>query len=106
MKLKAGTIKEYPSLEISGQIIGDNAAQVKSKIDTISRKHKGNLVIDLSEVTFIDSYGLGVLVYIWKLYRSNSRDIIFLCGGNFDVDIFSAANLDSLFTIARSEGEL
>ncbi|MBN1600806.1 MAG: STAS domain-containing protein [Chitinispirillaceae bacterium] len=106
MKLKASTIKGYPSLEISGQIIGDYAAQVKSKIDTISRKHKGNLVINLSEVTFIDSYGLGVLVYIWKLYRSNSRDIIFLCSGNFDLDIFSAANLDSLFTIIRSEGEL
>lgn len=106
MKLKTGTINKYPSLEISGQIVRDYAAQVKSKIDTISRKNNGNLVIDLSEVTFIDSYGLGVLVYIWKLYRSNSRDIIFLCGGNFDLEIFSAANLDSLFTIIRSRDEL
>ena len=106
MKLKTGTIKEHPSLVISGQITGDYAAQVKSKIDSINRKHTGDLVIDLSEVTFIDSYGLGVLVYVWKLYRSNSRDIVFLCGGNFDLDIFSAANLDSLFTIIRSGEEL
>lgn len=106
MKIKTGRIKAYSSIEISGQIIGNCAAQVTSKVDSVCRKSNGNLVIDLSEVTFIDSYGLGAFVYIWKQMKKESRELIFLCGGNFDLEIFSTSNLDSLFSIVHSQEDL
>ncbi len=106
MKIKNGKIKEYPALEISGKISGDCAALITSKIDILCKKNNSSIVINLSDVTFIDSNGLGALVFLWKKFKQESRGLIFLCGGNFDFDLFSTSSLDSLFTIVRSEEEL
>ncbi|HEX2956107.1 MAG TPA: hypothetical protein VHO70_04730 [Chitinispirillaceae bacterium] len=43
---------------------------------------------------------------MWKKFDEESRTLVFLCGGNFDLDLFSTSSLDSLFTIIRSEEEL
>lgn len=106
MKIKSGKIKEFPALEISGKITGDCAAVITSKIELLCKKNEGSVVINLSEVTFIDSNGLGALVFLWKRFKQESRGLVFLCGGNFDLDLFSTSSLDSLFTIVRSEEEL
>jgi anti-anti-sigma factor len=106
MKIKTGKIREYPSLEISGKITGDCGALITSKIDFICKKYDGAVVVNLSDVTFIDSNGLGALVYLWKKFKEESKQLIFLCGGNFDLDLFATSSLDSLFTIIRSEEEL
>jgi anti-anti-sigma factor len=106
MKIKTGKIKEYPFLEISGKITGDCAALITSKIELLCKKYDGAVVINLSEVAFIDSNGLGALVFLWKRFKQESRELIFLCSGNFDLDLFSTSGLDTLFTIVRSEEEL
>jgi anti-anti-sigma factor len=106
MKIKTGKIREYPVLEISGKITGDCGALITSKINLICKKHDGTVIINLSDVTFIDSNGLGALVYLWKSFKQESKKLIFLCGGNFDLDIFTTSSLDNVFTIIHSEEEL
>jgi anti-anti-sigma factor len=106
MKIKAGKTKGYPSLEISGEIIGESASEIAKKLEILRKKDTLPIVVDFSNVTMIDSYGLGALVYAWKQFQEESRKLIFLCQSPFDREFFTSASLDRIFTIVYSVEEL
>jgi len=50
-------------LQLSGRItLGDESSQLRTKIKDVLGRGKSSLVLDLAEVTYIDSAGLGTLV--------------------------------------------
>lgn len=50
-------------LELSGRVtLGDESNQLRSKIKEVLGKGKMRLVLDLADVSYIDSAGLGTLV--------------------------------------------
>ena len=49
-------------VKLVGELDLYNAAEVRDTLDGVCSRKPGRVVVDLSEVTFIDSTGLGVLV--------------------------------------------
>jgi len=50
-------------LQLSGRItLGEESSQLRTKIKDVLGQGKARLVLDLGEVTYIDSAGLGTLV--------------------------------------------
>ena len=50
-------------LELSGRVtLGEESGQLRTKLKDLLGQGKTRLVLDLSEVTYIDSAGLGTLV--------------------------------------------
>ncbi len=49
-------------LNLEGRLDASTTTSVKGKIDTVIEDKVHNLVIDMSEISFIDSSGLGTLV--------------------------------------------
>jgi anti-sigma B factor antagonist len=49
-------------VRLVGELDLYNAGEVRETLDEIVARRPGRVVVDLSEVTFIDSTGLGVLV--------------------------------------------
>jgi anti-sigma B factor antagonist len=49
-------------VKLVGELDLYNAAEVRDALDGVCSRKPGRIVVDLSEVTFIDSTGLGVLV--------------------------------------------
>ncbi|OFW61877.1 MAG: hypothetical protein A2133_02705 [Actinobacteria bacterium RBG_16_64_13] len=60
---------------------------------------KGRLVLDLSEVHFIDSTALGVLVGVLQQTQINGGDFRLVVGDPFLLKIFHITGFDGIFSI-------
>lgn len=66
---------------VTGELDAHVAPQLAAAVDPLAARPEGILVIDLSEVGFVDSTGLGVLVSTLKHVRE--------AGGRLDVVVSS-----------------
>lgn len=65
----------------------------------------GHVIIDLKEVTFVDSSGFGVLLACLRQVQSNGGELR-LCGLHRPVRmLFEAVRMDRLFTICENSDE-
>lgn len=93
-------------LIISGNVSGQDAVVIKDKVEFLSSADNRPVAIDLSSVEFIDSHGLGVLVYIWKRLEAEGRELVFVNPAEFVREILSSTNLEKLIRIVESVEEL
>jgi anti-sigma B factor antagonist len=86
-------------IAVSGEIDWNNSHIVRSAINPIFRKNPSALVIDLSDVNFIDSSGIATLIE--GLQRSLQTKVPFRLSGMAPAvrDIFKMAGLEALFRI-------
>lgn len=63
-------------LTLAGRVtLGDESNQLRSKIKEVLAQGKKRLVLDLGEVSYIDSAGLGTLVAAYTSARNDGGEI-------------------------------
>lgn len=67
------------TLEIEGEIDLHSAPQLRGELHRLSETGVKNLIVDLGEVTFIDSTGIGVLVGALRRARESGGGVAFCC---------------------------
>jgi anti-sigma B factor antagonist len=55
---------------ISGRLVAADAPEARQNLKAIVEEGAGNLIVDMSGVSFIDSSGLSVLISAFKLIRA------------------------------------
>ncbi|MBB1488749.1 STAS domain-containing protein [Oceanospirillum sediminis] len=70
------TLNEFEVLEISGELDCVTIAENKDKMERIPEKFQQHILCDLSKVTFMDSSGIGALVFLFKRLREQNRKLI------------------------------
>lgn len=94
-----------PIMRIAGRFDAEGAAFIKNQFATLVSETQPNLVINLTEVSFIDSLGLTALVSGLKLCRRN-RGSLKLVGLQSSVHlVFEITRLDRAFEIYETEDE-
>lgn len=76
MEIIHKTIDSIPVLEIQGEVDLYNAREIKEAIDEKVKNQQYEVVVDLSQVPFMDSSGIGTLVtgmYKLKKYHGNLK---------------------------------
>ncbi len=92
-------------LELGGEIDMKSSAKVKNKFKEIYRDKPPVLVVDMTEVKFMDSSGLATLVGVLKWCRLNGSELR-LAGLTQGVrNIFDICRLESIFQIYDSRAE-
>lgn len=85
------------------RIISDNAVEFKNKLNSYLEENP-EIVLDLCNVLFIDSSGLGALINCYK-HLDRKKDLV-LCGMNKSVNsLFRITRLDRTFNIYRNRKE-
>jgi len=81
----------------------ENALDIKrlliKKLEEAKKESKKTLVIDFSQVNFIDSTGLGILVSIHKRSIEQGVQLILKNISPMVYDVFEITMLDEVFTI-------
>lgn len=101
-KIKIKRHNDVPVIKIIGELAGGDSAGVSKKILAHGNVKTRKVVIDLSETTFIDSHGLGALVYAWKMLENGGKELVLLDPPSFFHTILGGTNLSSLIKVIDS----
>jgi anti-sigma B factor antagonist len=108
MRFKIGVrkVNGVPVIGIVGELSGEHVGKVAARLEKLRKAGEGTIAVDLSRTTFIDSNGLGVFVYSWRLLENEQRGLVFVNPQGFILNMFHNTNLDRIFKIVGSIGEL
>lgn len=96
-KIKTRKYKSLPVIQLEGEITAIDAPVISKKIESVAKKKASSIIVDLTNTSFIDSYGLGVFIYSWKKLKENNCELIFLNPQDFIKNIFHGTNLGNVF---------
>lgn len=89
-------------LAVSGELDIATADAFRSEFATVRDTLLPTLVVDLNEVSFMDSTGVGMLVAVRRWLQAHDRDLVLACAGGQPVKILRLVGLDQVCTIVDS----
>ncbi len=87
------------AIALAGEVDLYTAPEFKEELLDVIGKGGRNVIVDLSNTTFIDSTTLGVLVGGVKRLRTNDGQLSLVCSDRNITKIFEITGLDRVFTI-------
>ena len=84
-------------IELTGEIDMKCSPKVKDKLKEILSQKPDSVVVDMTEVSFMDSSGLAVLVGALKRSRTNNSKLKLAGATKVVKDIFEICRLDTIF---------
>ncbi len=90
-------------VSLRGRLDATVAPEVREQLEAIAANHPTGVALELSEVAFIDSSGLGVLVATWETVLRKRGNVVLL---NPSVPVrrsLELTRLDSVFRIAEHD---
>jgi anti-sigma B factor antagonist len=90
-------------VSVGGEIDVYTAPKLRDKITELVNGGHHDLIVDMEEVAFLDSTGLGVLVGGLKKVRAQEGTMSLVCSQDRLLKIFRITGLAKVFTIHDSE---
>jgi anti-sigma B factor antagonist len=103
--IETATFRTRPVLRIAGEIICQESIRISMELETLLHSDHESVFIDLSGTTFIDSYGLGGLIYSLKLLERHGKKLMLLNPHTKVLEVLQRNNMDRLFMIEYSMGD-
>lgn len=92
-------------LKLNGEVDVYTAPKLKSRLVDLVDQGKFKIIVDLEEVDFMDSSGLGVLVGGLKRVRSHDGSIALICTQENILKIFRITGLVKVFPIFENQDQ-
>ena len=89
-------------VSVAGEIDVYTAPRLREEITELVAAGTYDIVIDMSEVEFLDSTGLGVLVGAHRRLRARDGSLNLVCPHERLLKVFRITGLDNVFDIHRS----
>ncbi|HOX52699.1 MAG TPA: STAS domain-containing protein [Fibrobacteria bacterium] len=93
-------------LDVVGQIKGADSNEFRAVVKRLLEAAETDLVINLEQVGFIDSSGVGMLIHCLHEVRAQGGDLRLVKLTEDIHDLFEMVAIDRLFTIYPSEEEI
>jgi len=90
-------------LKIKGDVDLYSSPQVRKEVITLITKINKNLLVDLAEVTYMDSSGVATLVEALQLTKKRGGKLKLFSLGSTVKDVFELSRLDKVFDICDNQ---
>jgi anti-sigma B factor antagonist len=106
--LRIRTRREDPwtVLEVGGELDLHTSTELRDQLTGLIDAGDTRLVVDLADVSFMDSSSLGVLVACLKRVREKGGDIALTGADGSPLKVLSLTGMDNVFTMASSPSDL
>ena len=84
---------------VTGEVDISNAQQLKAELEEAYKQHEANFLIDVSEMNYIDSTGLGVIIGVYGQIRGSGHRIFLMEPRNNVKKLLSITSLDKVLCI-------
>jgi len=105
MDIKLREVGDVAVLSLSGRLDLANGSTLKDQIKQLFAREKTQIHLNLAEVEFINSSGLGALVSIMKEVRLIKGRLTLSNPASYVQEIFEITQLSHIFEIYSSEEE-
>ncbi len=106
LKLTLEKHGELPVLRIIGRVIGVDDRKFSNRLETLFKKKHDIIIVDVTETDFIDSHGVGIIVYYHTLMQKANRELILLNSNTNPVAymtrLFEMTNLNKVLHVVTS----
>ncbi len=68
--------KDFPVVVLKGRVIGDSSDKLKKTLESVFNENSIKIILDISEIEFIDSNGLGIIIYYHTHMQKSGRKLI------------------------------
>ena len=85
-------------IRLSGELDLANAASLETELDRVLGDGGGEIVVDLEELSFIDSTALGVLIAAQRRMHDDAR-LAIVCTHPQVLNVFEITGIDTAFKI-------
>lgn len=92
-------------LELTGDLTYANREQFKAAVEAVCQRGIRHLLLDMANVRFIDSSGLGLLALVAQRFKLSQGQVGLLNPQAYVREIMALANIPSLIPIYESEQE-
>ena len=93
-------------LHVAGLIkLGESAEFFSSALEKVLKNDKGNVIIDFTNIDYIDSTGIGELVGYLSKFKEQDRKLILVNPSERIQKLLKLAKLDAVFKIYNTEEE-
>src|ERR1017187_7507601 len=102
----AERVRDLAVFAVGGELDYEVSPQLRTRLVRAIEAGRRRLVLDLSEVTFIDSTAIGVLAgAVARLDEAGGGSLAVVCTHEKVVQIFEITGLDNVITLHRSRDE-
>ena len=106
MDIKFREINEHKIIEVSGEVDLYNVSDLKKALFSITEGNYKSVVVDMKNVNYMDSSGIGALVAGQKKMKAHNGKFALMNIHDDVLNILKLATLDKFFTIYPSEDKL
>ena len=104
MNIKQRSVDGVEFLEPEGKItMGEGDLAVRARVDELLKQGKNRIVLDMANVPYIDSAGLGQIIRCYTTTRKSGGELKLLNPNKKIVDLLAVTKLVSVFDWYDSE---
>ena len=92
-------------LDMSGDLTYTNREQFKVAVEALRRKGCRHLLLNMAQVRFVDSSGLGLLALVAQNFKLTQGQVSMLRPQSYVREILSLANIPKLIPIYDNEAD-
>ena len=96
---------DAPGVAVHGEVDISVAEALEEALDAAVRESAGAFIVDLSDLDFIESTGLQVLLRARGLLGREDRELVVVCPHGPVRRVFELSGLSALFTLYRTREE-
>ena len=103
MQIKERIVTQGIILDVDGDLTYANRGVFKAAVEKAKQAGCRNLIVNLEQVRFVDSAGLGLLVLVSQNFKLLQAQVSMLKPQNYVREIMSLANIPKMIPIYESE---
>ena len=90
--------EQFHTVRLVGDFDAQSAGDVRTAFSQLVEKADRPVLIDFSEVPFIDSSGIGAIVFLYKRLRCNKQDLVFANLQAQPAELIKLLRIDQIIT--------
>ena len=103
MQIRERPVPNGVILEMTGDLTYANREYFKTAVESIRKKGCRHLILNMAEVRFVDSSGLGLLALVSQNFKLNQGQVSMLKPQSYVREIMSLANIPKLIPVYDNE---
>lgn len=99
------TTNGWTVVSVTGEVDICSSAPIRENVGRLIDEGHRHFVLDLSDVTFLDSMGMGMIVAITKRLRAHAGSLLLTCADSRILKVFKAGGLRTVYAFHDSVDE-